>query len=658
MKDIFSFAILLRIFYSGILLFLVCVLLREVGLMWFDRQMTFGEVKYFDGTDFKPGAADRFRYLLNQEYNHALENIKDYKTIFQAISGNSLSAGRDLSGLLNLDQSNPNTVNQNRGEKTIDPAVLSRAKGFESFESKRGDFAQLDISFQGVDVKKLFSSVRTYLSPSVDLNLFITKYGAEDMRANIRWPREARPLEGVLKRYYDFEIGPQRDDATLSRKVAYYLLWLQAFDGKTDELVAFDEFCLWIDGISALRTVADEKKRLTVNSGAGVFAGSTSERFASGFGAALNFSDTYRVGANLIAEARKNNADFSLEVSIGARKARISAELLASLLGYYYVHVLSNPDRQEFFKQVSEEFIDAFGKVDPRVVATKLLANRVVPWSKIVTLLQPHPSGQESLEQVLFGERFDSADIGQFGFPKRELSSVLRHIGPDGVWLGTAFLVAPDVAVTTDPGPKISTVPGFVEYVLSPYEPSGVKFQRIAVKSVVPLMRAGRVELVALKLVAPIAGVTPFKIARRDRNKRRTGESIYLLSYLSSVDYRLFPDSLPNEPFNNEFERPVYLGATILLEKENVAGMQYAYDAFTRGGAGGSPVMDAVSGEVIAVHHSGYPYGEIAKIGIGADITALSDLPRFQSLIAAKEQVGKMPLARRAPCPLSPKLSC
>jgi hypothetical protein len=39
--------------------------------------------------------------------------------------------------------------------------------------------------------------------------------------------------------------------------------------------------------------------------------------------------------------------------------------------------------------------------------------------------------------------------------------------------------------------------------------------------------------------------------------------------------------------FNGEFERPIYLGATILLQNDIEAETQYAYDAFTLPGSSG-----------------------------------------------------------------------
>jgi hypothetical protein len=635
MKDIFSFVVLLRLFYSSFLLFIALVLMREVWFVWFDRQMTFGEIKYFDGVDVKQGAADRFRYLLNQEYNRALDDIRQYRQILETISGRPIGEKPDLLHL----------------EGSVDPTVLTRATGFESFEPKQGDFAQLDLSFQGIDVKKLFSSVRSYLSPSVDLNLLVTKYGADDMRANIRWPREGRPLEGELRRYYDFEIGPHHDDAVLSRKVACYLLWLQAFNGQPKEFAAFDEFCLWIDGLTALRAIADEKKHLAVNSGLEAAAVSKiAARFTPSLSAGFDYVDNYRVAAILVTESARRDSQYAPQVSAGSGKIPVGPTFLASLLNYYYLHLVSNPGRLAFFKEVSANFSQGNPTItDPVAVGLKLLANRVVPWSDIVHLIQDDASigsnsnsttpGPASLERIILAgrERFASADIGQFGFPKRELSSILRNIGPDGQWLGTAFLVAPDVALTTgfnhqEQTDESAKALGFVDYVASPYEPSGVKFHRIAVKEVVPLITSEPVGVLALKLETPIAAATPFKMASRYRKDSRTGRPIYLLSYLSNVP--LWNENPLNKVFNNEFERPVYLGGTILLQNETEKEIQYAYDAFTLPGAGGSPVLDAATGEVIAMHHSGSFYSSFAKIAVGLDITSLSDNAELKALIA------------------------
>jgi hypothetical protein len=184
MTEVFTFVTLMRLFYSTVLVFLAIVLLREVWFIWFDRQVTFGEVKYFDGIKVEQGAADRFRHLLNQEYNQDLGRIRNHGQIYQTITGRAPGTAPDL-----LQLEGP----------TLEPATLVSASAFERFAPREQDFAALDLSFQGIEIKKLFSSVRTYLSPSVDLNILVTKGGpADEVRANIRWPREGRRLAGLL----------------------------------------------------------------------------------------------------------------------------------------------------------------------------------------------------------------------------------------------------------------------------------------------------------------------------------------------------------------------------------------------------------------------------------------------------------------------------
>ena len=110
MSDAVSFVTLLRSFYSVILIFVAIVLLREVWFIWFDRQMTLGEIKYFDGIKIEQAAADRFRHLLSQEYNRDLDHIRNYAGIFQTISGGEPGAEVNLLAL--------------KGER-IDPNLLT-----------------------------------------------------------------------------------------------------------------------------------------------------------------------------------------------------------------------------------------------------------------------------------------------------------------------------------------------------------------------------------------------------------------------------------------------------------------------------------------------------------------------------------------------------
>lgn len=213
------------------------------------------------------------------------------------------------------------------------------------------------------------------------------------MRANIRWPREGRPLEGVLKRYYDFEIGPQPDDSSLARKIACYLLWLQAFNGREDNLASFDEFCLWIDGLGTLRAIADEKNKHAINPAPEpATIEKAAERFAKGLNASFDYVDNFRVAASLFSGAARVHATFRPGVVIGAHHAKIDPEFFASLLNYYYLHLVSNPKRKEYFRQAAEYFVDENTKlVDPQIVGQILLEKRIVPWSKIVDVIA-HPS--------------------------------------------------------------------------------------------------------------------------------------------------------------------------------------------------------------------------------------------------------------------------
>jgi len=639
MSQALSFVTLLRVFYTGILLFFAIILLREVWFIWFDRHMTLGEIKYFDGIKVEQAAGDRFRHLLRQEYNHDLDHIRNYARIFQTITGRASDSKPSLFRL----------------EGKLEPANLTSAKGFESFAAKEHEFAALDISFQGIDIKRIFSSVRTYLSPSVDLNLVVTKNSAEDMRVNIRWPREGRALEGLFDRFLDFEIGPYKDDAALARKASCYLVWLQAFNKQQQDVPSFHEFCLWFDGLRMLSTLADAKINLAINGGPGEQAvAKFAEQFARGFMAEFDYAETYRVAATFVAQAPKSDSKLNpATISIGGKNLRVDPEFLVDVLNYYYVHLASNPTRRKFFRRAAKEFTDADSGdvITPERVGRQLLADRVVPWSRIVPSLAPQPTDaatSSNLETILFqpSERFESEDIGPFGFPRREVRSILRDVGPDGKWQGTAFLVAPDVALAVEFNHRRRSQDnaqglGYVEYVLSPYSSDNVKFQPVAIKKVVPLITDVSPGVVALQLETQIPDATPFKLAPHDGARQRAGQSVYLLSYLGKPAKEA---SQLDAVFNGEFERPIYLGATVLLQTDDKNRTQYAYDAFTLPGASGSPVVDAANGQVIAMHHSGLLYSRgVIKVAVGLDITGLSKNATLDALVRESHNAHKSP---------------
>ena len=194
MSQALSFVTLLRVFYTGILLFFAIILLREVWFIWFDRHMTLGEIKYFDGIKVEQAAGDRFRHLLRQESDHDLDHIRNYARIFQTITGRASDSKPSLFRL----------------EGKLEPANLTSAKGFKSFAAKEHEFAALDISFQGIDIKRIFSSVRTYLSPSVDLDSLLRKIPPKTCGSTFVGRVRAALWRGYLTAFWILRSDPTR----------------------------------------------------------------------------------------------------------------------------------------------------------------------------------------------------------------------------------------------------------------------------------------------------------------------------------------------------------------------------------------------------------------------------------------------------------------
>lgn len=616
-----SFVVLLRIFYSGLLAFVALVLLREVWFVWFERQMTFGEIKYFNDNKVEEDAASRFKYLLSQEYSLTLGDIRDRNYIVQSAESRNfwwLFTRREFTS-------------------SESPEFLKRTKDFESFSEKRVSFADLDLNFQGIDFRKLFSSIRTYLSPSVDIKLVLTKRTATnsqtEMYGSVKWPRDGRPLQGRFRRYYDFEIGPQPDDAALARRMSRYLIWLQAFNDERKEYASFDEFCLWVEGLSALRVIADQSQKLSVNPEPdATVLFKTAGAFAPGFHASFDFADTYKVGGSLLSEAVRKDPKFQAQVSIGERSVPTDPVFLASLLKYFHAHLAADRDesdfRRSFFQQaMSEAVADNAETIDPILVGKSLLADRVVPWSEVAKMLAPaadSPVPQPKASETSGGV-FESDDIGSFGDPIREVPSILRVKESAGDLESTAFLIAPDVAVTS--GRFIPD--GCVEYMIAPYNSQEVKTHCVAIQSVVSIGTTLN-KVFALKLASPVPDAIPFEFAPRDLTaKSRIGRHIYLLSYLYKGTRKNSADNV----LKDEYGRPTYLGGTILQQQSSLTQKLYVSDAYALPGSIGSPVIDAESGKVVAVSIARAEIGGFAMMNISLDAEALSENSRLMALM-------------------------
>lgn len=218
------------------------------------------------------------------------------------------------------------------------------------------------------------------------------------------------------------------------------------------------------------------------------------------------------------------------------------------------------------------------------------------------------------------GGRFDAPPLSWSFLEQHraEIEAALPAVGrieldghPYLSWVGTGFLVAPDLVMTASyvadqflALPKLKVKRGvharidFREELGQTESPAEFDLQeavaydpelRIALLRVAPVSRDG-----ALRLPAPL------KLARNEPREPLAGRAVYAVGY-PAYDARAERSALTSalrDVFNVKRLQP----GEILEDPE---GVTVRHDCFTTGGNGGSPLIDVASGAVLGLHHSG-----------------------------------------------------
>jgi hypothetical protein len=587
-----------RVFYTVLLVAIVLLLLREIWLLWFSRQLTFGDLKYFDGPKPEDGASNRLRHMMKSEYESIIWLIK------------------------NQPKPVPTSLLTLSGQ--IDTAALPKA--FEPITSKATEFSDIDLTFQGINVQKLLSSFRTYLSPSVDLKVVVLRQSPQASQVAVHWPSEVGTLVGPLSRFRDYTIEVSGEDQAIAKALATYLVWLQAFDGSRDISAPLKDFGLWSDGLRILQQLRDEREGFLVNPPLSVAAlKAIADRFALAFDGRFSYRDVYRVASDVVRVAGERDPTYHPQVEFRKGTARISAENLSDLLSYYYVYFSAKRSPPRTYGAYAAAIKSGTNQETlPNAIREVLHKRRVHPFSSIVDAVNvKQPAELEAI--IVSDDRMPSAATAA------EMTAMLRVSAGGSELAGTAFLISENIALTSVLNSRTFKGKMYVERAILDKGPA--KFERVDVAQVVDLglkseSHSGNV--VALRLASPLPGVKPFRIAQNSNKVRVLGRSIHTIA-IAYKDPRL-PDWLLSL-YKGEFKLPAYLYGTVLRYDERDG--QLAYDVLTTGGSAGAPVIDNRTGAVIAINYLGQRYGDITKIAAGVEIMGLGANEKLAKLLGA-----------------------
>jgi hypothetical protein len=194
-----------KIVYTAILLGLVAVLARELYSLWWDRSLYVGQFQYF--MDGKADDAQGKAFPAHILGKHQLLR----------------------SALIEEQQRRV----EERQVKTPDKAEvyllpLSSLPDIARWQTVLSD---VELKIQGFDLGKLFTQLRTSISPPDEINGFVEKTGGI-VRASVNWPK--RTMNNGAMMHTPFETGPMSGEGSVALAVAASIVWVQAANAEPE----------------------------------------------------------------------------------------------------------------------------------------------------------------------------------------------------------------------------------------------------------------------------------------------------------------------------------------------------------------------------------------------------------------------------------------
>ena len=207
MPTTFSWA---KVAYSGVLLGVMFLLVGELYRLWFDTTLHVGTFQFFEQGEEKPALGKgfaqqviyhhrRFTYLFAQE---AARRMAGSTAAANPAAEATLTAGKPLQ------------------ENTWWPKEVVPIKDPQSALS------DLDLSFQGINVKQLLTSLRQWISTPNEIHGYIEK--GNEVRGTVTWAQGPNRAAGDLVDGQLIEIPSQSDTSAAAAQAACGVIWAQA----------------------------------------------------------------------------------------------------------------------------------------------------------------------------------------------------------------------------------------------------------------------------------------------------------------------------------------------------------------------------------------------------------------------------------------------
>jgi hypothetical protein len=210
---------LAKVVYTIALIGLIAFLARELYGLWFDNRLYVGDFQYFvDGKNDDTQGRSFPTHILGQ--HQLLRSALVEENIRRKQQSNLLAATPSADVYRGLPSSLP--------EITRWQLVLS----------------DVELKVQGFDFGKLFTALRTWISPPKELRGFVEKAGT-NLRATVNWP--PRQVKGGSAVITPFETGYLAGDSSVALAVAASIVWLHAADADAAfAKIPRDVFVAWV----------------------------------------------------------------------------------------------------------------------------------------------------------------------------------------------------------------------------------------------------------------------------------------------------------------------------------------------------------------------------------------------------------------------------
>ena len=224
---------------------------------------------------------------------------------------------------------------------------------------------------------------------------------------------------------------------------------------------------------------------------------------------------------------------------------------------------------------------------------------------------------------------------------------------------GIGFLVAPNLVMTHGSLVPNPSETAYVEFADRIAELPDAQYRKAGPSGLRP-WRTGRSEIqvrsvqhdeptgCALLTLDSSVAAPPLRFAKRPLDNL-TGRKVYTVGY-PIIDGRRIDPAMEKRVFGDlSGVLRVMPGEVVEPKKQSPTPAVLAHNCFTGVGTGGAPVVDLVTGEVIALHYSGFygPTVQGLKEGHAAPMWALAERPLFATVLSGGKPPSEAPASPR-----------